>query len=102
PRVDGMTFLRQIMRRDPIPVVICSTAAERGSDTALRALEEGAVDVMLKPALGVRDFIADSALLITDTIRAAAEARMEKRKAMPVTARYSADVVLRAAQPARS
>ncbi|HJW92267.1 MAG TPA: response regulator, partial [Thermoanaerobaculia bacterium] len=41
PRVDGMTFLRQIMRTDPIPVVICSSAATRGSEVAMRALEEG-------------------------------------------------------------
>jgi two-component system chemotaxis response regulator CheB len=96
PRVDGMTFLRQIMRRDPIPVVICSTAAARGSDIAMRALEEGAVDVMLKPSIGVRDFIAESAVLLTDTIEAAAQARVGKKTAMPVTERFSADVVLAA------
>jgi len=96
PRVDGMTFLRQIMRRDPIPVVICSTAAARGSEIAMRALEEGAVDVMLKPSIGVRDFIAESAVLLTDTIEAAAQARVGKKAAMPVTERFSADVVLAA------
>jgi len=97
PRVDGMTFLRQIMRRDPIPVVICSAAAARGSETAMRALEEGAVDVMLKPSIGVRDFIADSAVLLTDAITAASQARVN-RKRMPVTERNSADVVIPAAQ----
>ena len=78
PRVDGMTFLRQIMRKDPIPVVICSAAAARGSEIAMRALEEGAVDVMLKPSIGVRDFIAESAVLLIDTITAAAQARVGK------------------------
>lgn len=79
PRVDGMTFLRQIMQRDPIPVVICSTAAERGSETALRALEEGAVDLILKPQVGVREFIEESALMLTDAINAAAQARVLRR-----------------------
>ena len=79
PRVDGFTFLKQVMRDDPIPVVICSTLAPRGSETAMRALEEGAVDVILKPALGVHDFIADSALLLSDTINAAAQARVGRR-----------------------
>jgi len=98
PRVDGMTFLRQIMRRDPIPVVICSAAAARGSEIAMRALEEGAVDVMLKPSIGVRDFIAESAVLLIDTITAAAQARVGKKPSMPVTERYSADVVIAARQ----
>jgi two-component system chemotaxis response regulator CheB len=102
PRVDGMTFLRQIMRRDPIPVVICSAAAARGSEIAMRALEEGAVDVMLKPSIGVRDFIAESAVLLTDTITAAAQARFGKKPSMPVTERFSADVVIAAARTASS
>ena len=81
PRVDGLTFLEQVMRDDPIPVVICSTTAPRGSETAMRALEKGAVDVILKPAVGVRDFIADSAVLLSDTINAAAQARVGRRVA---------------------
>jgi len=100
PRVDGMTFLRQIMRRDPIPVVICSTAARHGSDTAMRALEEGAVDVILKPAIGVRDFINESALELIDSISAAAQARLKSPRKMVVTEKLSADVVLPAAAPA--
>jgi len=99
PRVDGLTFLRQIMRSDPIPVVICSTVAPRGSEMAMRALEEGAVDVILKPAVGVRDFIADSVVLLADTISAAAHARVGRRATMPVTPRLSADAVLPPAGP---
>jgi len=83
PRVDGLTFLKQVMRDDPIPVVICSTLAPRGSETALRALEEGAVDVILKPAVGVHDFIADSAVMLSDTINAAAQARVSRRARAP-------------------
>ncbi|HEY4642320.1 MAG TPA: chemotaxis response regulator protein-glutamate methylesterase [Thermoanaerobaculia bacterium] len=81
PRVDGMTFLRQIMRTDPIPVVICSSAATRGSEVAMRALEEGAVDLILKPQIGVRDFIEDSATQLIDTITAASYARIGRAAA---------------------
>src|SRR5262249_51970982 len=40
PRIDGLTFLRRIMAEDPIPVVVCSSLAERGAEAALRATEE--------------------------------------------------------------
>ncbi|HJQ37161.1 MAG TPA: chemotaxis response regulator protein-glutamate methylesterase [Thermoanaerobaculia bacterium] len=73
PRMDGFTFLRQLMRRDPIPVVICSA---QGSEIALRALEEGAVDVILKPQAGVREFLEESVVLLADTLSAAAQARV--------------------------
>src|SRR6185369_16341892 len=56
PRMDGLTFLRRVMAEDPIPVVICSGLAGAGSEAALRAVEEGAVEVIAKPKLGVRDF----------------------------------------------
>jgi two-component system chemotaxis response regulator CheB len=92
PRMDGLTFLRQLMRKDPLPVVICSANAAQGSEPAMRALEEGAVDVILKPAVGVRAFLEESALVLADTLRAAAQARVAKR--MPVRPRLSADVVL--------
>jgi two-component system chemotaxis response regulator CheB len=96
PRMDGLTFLRQIMSRDPLPVVICSSAAARGSETAIRALEEGAVDVIPKPPAGVRDFIAESTVLIGDTLRAAAQSRVPRmaRARLPVTVQLSADAVL--------
>jgi len=101
PRMDGLSFLRQLMRSNPLPVVICSSAAARGSDNAMRALEEGALDVILKPAVGVRDFIAEQSLMIADTLRAAAQARLcgRPRVAMPVTQRHSADAVLPIAAP---
>lgn len=100
PRVDGFTFLKQVMRDDPIPVVICSTLAPRGSETAMRALEEGAVDIILKPAVGVHEFIADSTVLLSDTITAAAQARVARRTVgahsvrPPAAPRLSADVIL--------
>jgi len=102
PRMDCFTFLRQIMRNDPLPVVICSAAAARGSDAAMRALEEGALDVIAKPPVGVREFIAESAVLIGDALRAAAQSRIARRPVLPVVERQNADVVLQPAAPATS
>jgi len=95
PRMDGFTFLRKIMAEDPIPVVVCSGLATRGTEAAIRALEEGAVEVLAKPQLGVRDFVHDSATTLIETIRGAAEARVKRRvpKLLPIP-RHSADVVL--------
>jgi two-component system chemotaxis response regulator CheB len=81
PRMDGLTFLRKIMTEDPIPVVVCSGLAARGTATAIRALEEGAVEVIAKPQLGVRDFLHDSAETLIEVIRKAAEARVRRRDA---------------------
>lgn len=76
PRMDGLSFLRKIMAERPMPVVICSALAARGTENAVRALEEGAIDIVAKPQYAVRDFLNESAVMLTDTIRAAAVARL--------------------------
>ena len=76
PRQDGLSFLRELMATDPIPVVICSALSTQGSRAALEALQLGAVEVVAKPTLGVREFFAESATLILDAVRAAARARL--------------------------
>jgi two-component system chemotaxis response regulator CheB len=78
PGMDGLTFLRKIMREDPLPVVMCSAVAERGTDAALRALDDGAVEVVAKPRLGVREFLEDSAVLLIDAIHAASRAHLKR------------------------
>lgn len=83
PRVDGMTFLRRLMAEDPIPVVICSGLAESGAASALRALDEGAVAIIAKPRVGVRDFLEDAAARLVETVRAAAATRLRRRAAAP-------------------
>jgi two-component system chemotaxis response regulator CheB len=70
PRMDGMTYLRQLMATDPLPVVICS-----GRPTAVAALEEGAVDVIAKPSIGVAEFLEEQSAAILYAIRAAAASR---------------------------
>jgi two-component system, chemotaxis family, protein-glutamate methylesterase/glutaminase len=76
PRMDGLTFLRMVMREHPLPVVICSGLAGAGTDVALAALEEGAVEIVAKPRLGVKDFLEDSARRMVHAVRAAAQARI--------------------------
>ncbi|HSD19251.1 MAG TPA: chemotaxis response regulator protein-glutamate methylesterase [Anaeromyxobacter sp.] len=81
PRMDGLTFLRKVMAEDPIPVVVCSGLAGPGSEIALRALEEGAVDIVEKPRLAVKDFLEGSAARLVHVVRAAVLARVHRRPA---------------------
>lgn len=78
PRMDGMTFLRKLMGENPLPVVICSGLTGPNTDAAIRALESGAVDIITKPKIGVRGFLEESAVLLEDTVRAAAVARVRR------------------------
>jgi two-component system chemotaxis response regulator CheB len=72
PRIDGLSFLKHLMAKDPIPVVICSGIAELGTKLALEALAEGAFDVLIKPKRGVTEFIERSAAEFRTILRAAA------------------------------
>jgi two-component system chemotaxis response regulator CheB len=79
PRMDGLTFLRKVMAEDPVAVVVCSGFAEPGSRQALRALEAGAVDIVLKPRVGPGGAVEDGAAPLLDSVRAAAHARVQRR-----------------------
>ena len=76
PRMDGLTFLRKIMTQHPIPVVMCSSLTEKGCETALRALEYGAVDIITKPRMGAKIFLKESKIRICDAVKAAGRARV--------------------------
>ena len=80
PRMDGMTFLRKLMGETPLPVVICSGLTGPNTDAAIRALENGAVDIITKPKIGIRGFLEESAVLLEDTVRAAASARIRRSR----------------------
>lgn len=71
PRMDGLTFLKHIMETSPMPMVVCSSKAEEGSDNAIRALEYGAVEIIQKPKLGTKQFIEESKVRICDSVKAA-------------------------------
>lgn len=79
PRMDGITFLRKLMSQHPVPVVMCSSLTEAGSETLMQALEAGAVDVILKPKIGVAEHLAESRVRICDAVKAAASARVKAR-----------------------
>jgi two-component system chemotaxis response regulator CheB len=83
PRMDGMTFLRKLMSQNPIPVVVCSGMTGSRTEAAIRALEIGAVDIITKPKIGIRGFFEESAVLLEDTVRAAATARVIQFRALP-------------------
>ncbi|MDR3699288.1 MAG: chemotaxis response regulator protein-glutamate methylesterase [Candidatus Sulfopaludibacter sp.] len=95
PRMDGLTFLQKIMREHPLPVVICSSLAESGAQSTLKALEYGAVDIIAKPRLGTKQFLEESSVLLCQAVKAAAVARL--RAPGPgnrVEPKLSADAIL--------
>jgi two-component system chemotaxis response regulator CheB len=98
PRMDGITFLHKIMTQRPIPVVMCSSLTEKNSETALKALEYGAVDIIEKPRMGVKQYLEESKVIICDTVRAAAEARLGRAKKsngfIKVEPKLTADAVI--------
>jgi len=84
PRMDGITFLQKLMAQNPIPVVMCSSLTEAGSETLLQALEAGAVDIILKPKMGVAEHLNDSRIRICDAVKGAARARLKGARRPPV------------------
>ena len=98
PRMDGLTFLKKIMTQHPIPVVICSSLAEEGALSTLKALEYGAVDIITKPKLGTRQYLEDSRVVLCEAVKAAAASRMRPLGPMhTVEPKLTADAVLSAA-----
>ena len=75
PKMDGITFLKQIMAQHPTPVVICSSLTEKGTALTLEAFSAGAVAVFTKATLGVRQHLQSIA---NDLIRAIREASQAK------------------------
>lgn len=78
PRMDGLTFLKKIMRYFPKPVIIVSSLTKKGSELALESLELGAVDVISKP--GGSFSVGDLTVQLAEKIRAASKADIEKKK----------------------
>ncbi len=95
PRMDGLTFLKKLMRQHPMPVVLCTTQAER----AVTALEMGAIEVISKPDWNQATRLAEWSQTLLESIRNAAQAGRlaihDDRPGAPASdRRYSADVVL--------
>ena len=96
PRMDGITFLQKIMSQHPIPVVMCSSLTEKGSETALKALEYGAVEIIQKPRMGTKGFLEESRLRICDAVKAASQARVRRFSGVnrAVAPKLTADVIM--------
>ncbi len=114
PRMDGLTFLSNLMRLRPMPVLMVSSLTERGADATLRALELGAVDFVSKPKTDLAHTLADYAEEIVAKVKMASHARLRPPAALPsprpsvaaiaertVDPKLSADAVLARAQPPR-
>lgn len=96
PRMDGLTFLKKIMLQHPIPVIIISSLTAEGTETALKAMEYGAVEIITKPQLATREFYEESKIILCDAVRAAAMSRLKLKKNIPINVppKYSADAVI--------
>lgn len=76
PRMDGITFLKQIMTIRPTPVIICSTLTEKGAATSMQALAAGAVAIVTKPKAGLKNFLEVDAGDIVQAVKTAASANL--------------------------
>ena len=97
PRMDGITFLSNLMRLRPMSVVMISTLTEQGAEVTLRALELGAVDFIPKPKLDVTQALQGYAEEIISKVRTAAQARvkpLERQRNIATAEKHTTDAVL--------
>ena len=100
PRMDGLTFLKKLMSQHPIPVVVISTLTEKGTDSALLALEYGAVEVLAKPKVNTKILLEQSKIELCDKVKAAALSNVKRRTfsartlSSEVAPKLSADAVI--------
>ena len=80
PRMDGITFLKKIMSQHPIPIIIISTLTASGTETALSALENGAVEVVHKPQLHTAEQIEEAKVMLIDKVKATSQAVIHRRR----------------------
>jgi two-component system chemotaxis response regulator CheB len=92
PRMDGLTFLRKLMKHYPVPVIIVSSLSQAGSQVALEALAAGAVEVMAKP--GAAYSVGDMSIELREKIRAAARVNVTKMSESTVELRRQAPQLL--------
>lgn len=107
PRMDGITFLKKVMAERPTPVVVCSSLAEKGAQASFEALSAGAVSIITKPKVGLKNFLEDASSDIVQAVRSAARANMRAVRTTTAPATFSgfrpkltADVMLSSANNA--
>jgi len=105
PHMDGLAFLRNLMRLRPMPVVMVSALTKKGADVTLRALEYGAIDFICKPQIDIAQTFEQYATEIISKIRIAAHAQVKPLQELPklsqqpsqlakIPPKYSADVII--------
>ena len=104
PRMDGITFLKKIMAEHPTPVVICSTLVESGARTSIEALSAGAVAIITKPKIGLKQFLIDASDDLVSAVKAAARANVKRLQtaSLPVLEKHTADVIMPATDKQRA
>lgn len=100
PKMDGLTFLKKLMSQHPIPVVIISTLTEKGTDSAIQALEYGAVEVIAKPKVNTKELLENAKMQLCDKVKAASLAFVKRKiytqnSKTDIVPKYSADAVIR-------
>ncbi len=106
PKMDGITFLRNLMRLRPMPVVMVSSLTERGADVTLDALALGAVDYLSKPKIDLAATLEDYGQDLIEKIKTAAKASvraLDPRRAATLITQpsHTTDAVLAKAEPPR-
>ncbi len=96
PRMDGITFLKKLMAERPTPVVICSTLTGKGTETSMQALAAGAVSIVTKPTVGLKQYLQDASDDLIHAVKAAAKANMRRMTPVLNTPKLSADAILSA------
>lgn len=96
PRMDGITFLKKLMVERPTPVVICSSLTEKGAETTMQAMAAGAVSIITKPKVGLKQFLQDDSEGLVSAVKAAAIANLRRlaASASGVQAKLTADAIL--------
>jgi two-component system chemotaxis response regulator CheB len=79
PKMDGISFLRQLMRLRPMPVIMISSLTEEGAETTLEALAAGAIDFISKPKIDIANTLVDYAEEIVSKIKSAARVKVVAR-----------------------
>ena len=77
PRMDGITFLRGLMKSHPMPVIVLSSLTKKSSDKAIEALESGAIEVMHKP--GQSHTVSEVCTTLIEKIKVASKAHIKNK-----------------------
>lgn len=94
PRMDGITFLKKLMAERPTPVVICSTLTGKGTETSMQALAAGAVTIVTKPTVGLKQYLQDASEDLANAVKAAAKANVKRLVPVQNLPKLTADAIL--------